>query len=124
MSRGKILIIDDSPTVIAISQHVLEEAQYIVFTAINGSQGLVKARNQKPDLIILDIVLPDLDGYKILELLKGDPHTSAIPVVVYTSLGSGTFSEIALERGAAGFLSKPFAEEDLIKTVERYIKIK
>jgi two-component system alkaline phosphatase synthesis response regulator PhoP len=88
MNKGKILIIDDSPTVIAISQHVLEEAQYIVVTAINGSQGLAKARNQKPDLIILDIILPDLDGYKILELLKG------------------------------------VKEEDLIKTVEMYIKIK
>ncbi|MCK4532634.1 response regulator [bacterium] len=121
MNKGKILIIDDSPTVTAMSQYILEKAQYLVFTAVNGSQGLAKARNQKPDLIILDIILPDLDGYKVLELLKGDPETRAIPVLVYTTLGIGTFSEIASERGAAGFLSKPFQEEDLIKAVERYI---
>lgn len=122
MVKGKILVIDDSPTVTAISRCTLENAQYEVITAINGSEGLAKARNEKPDLIVLDIILPDLDGYKVLELLKGDPQTKSIPVLVYTALGKGTFSEIALERGAVGFISKPFQGEELIRKIERYIK--
>ncbi len=124
MAKGKILIIDDSPTITAISQFVLERSHYETVIAANGSEGLAKARSEKPDLIFLDIILPDIDGYKVLELLKGDPATSSIPVVVFTTLGKGTFSEIALERGAEGFISKPFLEDELIKKVEELIRKK
>ncbi len=117
--RAKILKVDDEPDVLQVLNIYLEGAGYETCEASGGRDALAVAREEMPDLIILDILMPELDGYWVLRELKKDPRTAGIPVMVLTAkMGEGDRA-MALELGATRYVSKPFTEEKLLKEVER-----
>jgi len=117
----KILVIDDSPTMVMITQTKLEEKGYSVITAYDGETGLKKAKDEKPDLVLLDIMLPGIDGYKVCETLKTDVITENIPVVMLTSKDMGEDFDRALEHKADWYIVKPFNDDHLFKVIEKLL---
>jgi two-component system alkaline phosphatase synthesis response regulator PhoP len=125
--EARILIIDDDADFVASTRTVLESKPYKVIVASNGEEGLRKAREDKPDLILLDVIMPVKDGFTAVEQLKKDPTLAKIPVLMLTSYstqGSGT----GIPRGmgysleAEDYINKPVTPKDLLTVVEKYLK--
>lgn len=121
--QKKILIIDDDPDFVEATKIVLE-SRYKVLTAYNGDEGLELVRSEEPDLIILDIIMPGEDGFRVCERLKADPKLSKIPVIILTSL-SERWSEVTLavteglKLEAEDYIDKPVEPEELLRSVEK-----
>ncbi len=114
-----ILIVDDEPDLIEIAQTYLEEAGYKILSATDGLKGLKMAKELKPDLILLDIVMPGMDGLEMLQVLRGTPGLSTTPVIMLTAKGR-TDNIFESERlHAVDFLIKPFVVEELLETVRK-----
>jgi CheY-like chemotaxis protein/chemotaxis signal transduction protein len=118
MALARVLIIDDSEAVLAYGRAVLG-GRYSVATARNGAEGLERARSFRPDAILLDLSMPELDGEGVLAALAEEPELRAIPVIVVSS--ERARAERCVGRGAAAVLHKPAATEDLVRTLERLI---
>jgi len=123
---AKILLIDDDPVFVQATKTVLE-SRYRVITAGDGSEGLEKARKQRPDLILLDIIMPAQDGFHVCQQLKKDPQLASIPVIILTSFaqhGGETNIPVSagLELEAEGYLDKPVSPEALLKQVGSMLK--
>lgn len=125
--QARILLIDDDNDFVASTKTVLESKPYEVITAVNGDEGLRKARQEKPDLIILDIIMPVKDGFTAAEQLSKDPQLANIPVLMLTSFsqrGSGT--GIPVSRGyslqAEDYIEKPIPPKDLLAVVAKHLK--
>src|SRR3972149_1477320 len=103
---AKILIVEDDALIIRLYQKVFTSQGYEVETAINGEEGLAKARSVKPDLILLDIMMPKLNGLEMLRQLKAIPDVEKIPVVVLTNLSGDADAETALKEGAVKYIVK------------------
>lgn len=112
-----ILIVDDLMMIHRIVGKILREAGYKVLRADNGRKGYEMAKTWKPDLVIMDIEMPVMDGIEATRLIKTDPDVSAIPVVMLTSLGSEEDIKRAYDAGANRFLNKPVSKDDLLTTV-------
>ena len=125
--KAKVLLIDDDTDFIEATKTVLETEPYEVIVAFEGDEGLKKAREENPDLILLDIIMPVKDGFTAAEQLKKDPQLSGIPVLMLTSFSSkGAGTAIPRSRGfgleAEDYIEKPVAPEDLLAKVKQYIK--
>ena len=118
-SRGKILVIDDDPTARQLLTRVLEDQGYQVMTAESGEQGVALAKSEKPALITCDILMPNVDGWEVLQLLKDDPDTASIPVVMVSMVDDG---KKGAALGAVEHLRKPVDRERLREIVARYVK--
>ena len=119
---AKILIIEDEPDMADLIALNLKTAGYKALVAGNGETGLAKARAEIPDLIILDLMLPKLSGTEVCKLLKNDPATAAIPVIMLTAKGDEMDRILGLELGAEDYVTKPFSPRELalrIRTVLR-----
>jgi CheY-like chemotaxis protein len=117
MARKKILIVDDSATVVLMGRMVLGK-EYDVVTAGDGLAGLDAAQKQKPDLILLDVVMPKLDGFETLKRLKADAATAAIPVVMVTTKSELPNVTKAYLNGCKHYLKKPIDAPELLATVK------
>jgi len=115
-----ILIIEDEKLIIVSTQMVLEAVGYRVESAMNGEEGIRRAREAKPDLILLDIMMPGIDGWETLTRLKRDPETSSIPVIIFTAREHARGHQKSNEMGAAGYFRKPFEPDELIELVEKH----
>lgn len=115
--RKKILIVDDE---IAgrLLEYNLEKEGYEVYSATNGKEAIVKAERTKPDLIITDIMMPQMDGFKFLERLRSDTKTRSIPVVFVTARGQATDIKKGLKLGVNAYITKPFDTQDLLKKIK------
>lgn len=125
--RPRILIIDDDPDFVKATRIVLESRDYQVLAAYNGLEGIEKVKEERPDLIILDIIMPGEDGFKVCEVLKADPELTKIPVIILTSLsqrwGEVTFSVTqGLMLEAEDYIDKPVTPEELLKRVEKRLR--
>ena len=123
----KILLIDDDVDFVEATKIVLESKPYEVIVAYDGDDGLRKAREENPDLIILDIIMPGKDGFSTAEYLKKDSELSKIPVLVLTSYAEkGGESSIAASGGLTleteDYIDKPIRPEELLKRVDKYLK--
>jgi CheY-like chemotaxis protein len=121
---GRVLVIDDSPQNVLLIRGQLERAGYIVDSALTGREGLDSALAQPPDLILLDIMMPDLDGYQVCQLLRENESTSAVPVIVLTSLSEKADKMQAYESGADDFLSKPVDRAELLSRVSSLLRMR
>ena len=126
-SKAKILLIDDDPDFVESTKLVLESKPYEVITAYNGNEGLAKARKEKPDLIILDIIMPFKDGFNAAEDLKKDLELKKIPVIMLTSfaenVGQTTLSvSQGLTLDTEDYIDKPVAPQELLRRVEKLLK--
>lgn len=122
MSKREILIVEDNPQTVKLVKFILEKSKYSTISAKDGEEGLQMAREKKPDLIILDLMLPGIDGYQVCEALKADPNTKEIPVIVLTALDTGVDFEKALEKKADWYITKPFEAQHLLKRVDYLIE--
>jgi two-component system, cell cycle response regulator len=118
-----ILIIDDIPGNIRVLSELLERQGYQVLKAINGSLGLSVARKIIPDLILLDIKMPGMDGYEICQLLKSDPLTAQIPVIFISALGDPFDKIRAFDVGGQDYITKPFAVEEVIARIKNQLTL-
>ena len=117
MAKGKILVVDDEIYIVHILDFSLGMEGYEVVTALDGEQGLEKARTERPDLIVLDIMMPKLDGYETCKILKGDPATRDIPVILLSAKGRNIDQKIGFEVGADDYITKPFSPRKLVERI-------
>lgn len=129
VSPAKILLVDDDPDFVEATRIVLESAPFEVSAAYDGDEALRKVRDVNPDLIILDIIMPEQHGFKVCEALKSDPDLSKIPVIMLTSLsqqmGETAFSlRDGMMLEADDYVDKPVTPEELLRRVRKLLKEK
>ena len=117
----KILIVDDEQDIVESLKFVLESYDYTCYCAYNGEDGLKLARDIIPDLIILDVMMPRINGYKISRLLKFDKKYKDIPILMVTARSQEEDKLIGEETGADEYITKPFDLDDVVKTVNKYL---
>ena len=113
----KVLIVDDSHMIRRIVGMILKEDHYEVLIAENGLMGYEMAKTNQPDLVIMDVEMPVMNGIEATTHIKADAATSHIPVLIFTSLGSEKDIRMAKEAGGSGFLNKPISKEELRSTI-------
>lgn len=123
----KILLVDDDPDFVEATKIVLESAPYQVEVAYDGTEALAKVHEEKPDLIILDIIMPEQDGFKVCKALKEDPELSKIPIIMLTSLsermGETVYSvSDGLMLEAEDYVDKPVTPDELLARVAKFLE--
>ena len=123
MALKKVLIIDDEPLILKTTALLMKKSLNAeIITAQNGPDGIALARKEKPDLILLDIIMPDMDGWEVLKVLKIDEECSRIPVIVFTATDYSLSDSTAKENGAVGICRKPFQLHQLMNVVQKLEK--
>jgi len=117
----KILIVDDEADIIEILQFVLESNGYECITATDGEEGLKRAKEEKPDLILLDVMMPKINGYKISRLLKYDSKYKNIPILMLTARSQEEDKVLGEETGADEYITKPFKIDYVVDKVKEYL---
>ena len=117
MAKGKILVVDDEIYIVHILDFSLGMEGYEVVTALDGEQALERARAEKPDLIVLDIMMPKLDGYETCKRLKADPETKDVPVILLSAKGRNVDQKVGFEVGADDYITKPFSPRKLVERI-------
>jgi DNA-binding response OmpR family regulator len=120
--KAKILVVDDEPDAVDLIEFNLKEADYRVATADDGNEALRKARSFAPDLIVLDWMLPELDGLEVCKRLRKDPQTASIPIIMLTAKAAEIDRVLGLEIGADDFLTKPFSPRELLLRIKNQLK--
>ena len=118
MSKGRILVVEDNMDNYELVRFVLERAGYDVFLAVNGRDGVAAARFQKPDLILMDLTMPEMDGWLAAEKLKADEATKFIPLIALTAHTLPSERKRAIEAGCDGYVSKPIHMDGFLKMIE------
>lgn len=118
----KILFIEDEPDQRTIIEVRLRAAGYDVITAGDGEEGLAKTRLARPDLILLDIVIPKHDGFEVCAILKGDPETKKIPIIMLTAYGADRVEEKSFAAGADDCISKPYEPQELLQKIKSFLE--
>ena len=119
--KKKILVVDDEAHIIKIVKARLEANNYEVLTAYDGLSGIDKAVKFKPDLILLDLMMPVMDGYEACRRLKADPDTKGIPILVFSATSQPNVIEKATQAGAADFIEKPFDGDVLTYEIDMIV---
>lgn len=122
MNKKKILVVDDERDILTLMRGRLELSGYEVIEAADGSEGLEKARKEKPDLVILDIMLPKMDGFQVCRMLKFDSEYSSIPVMLFSARAGEHDKEAGEEAGADAYLVKPFDSSTMLAKVKELLK--
>jgi CheY-like chemotaxis protein len=127
VAEAKILLVDDDPDFVEATRTVLESVPYEVIAAYDGDEGLVKVQEERPDLILLDIIMPTQDGFHVCEKLKSDPDLWHIPVIMLTSLSQHiTDTTYSVQDGmmleADDFIDKPVRPKELLARIARLLK--
>jgi class 3 adenylate cyclase len=124
MSAAKVLVVDDTPLNVKLLTDLLGVKGYAVVAATNGEDALVKLALEKPDLVLLDIMMPGLSGYDVCRKIRADPATALLPVVLVTSLDPQQERVHGIEAGADDFLSKPINQPELFARVRSLLRVK
>lgn len=119
---ARVLIVDDSPTEMYKLTGMLEKHGHQVLKAENGADGVALARQEKPDAVLMDIVMPGMNGFQATRQLSKDPETSGIPVIIVTTKDQETDKVWGTRQGALDYLTKPVDEQTLIKTLDGVLK--
>jgi twitching motility two-component system response regulator PilH len=117
MAVNKVLVVDDCPTDLANIKGIVSDAGYAVYTASNGEEAIEKAKTEKPDVIFLDILMPDMDGFEACRQLCNDRDTKHIPVVFVTSKHQKPDRLWAQMQGGKALVTKPFTADDIIDQI-------
>ena len=118
MDKKKLLIVDDEPELLLLMEARLRANGYEIFKAADGQLGLEMAKKEKPDLIILDLMLPKMDGFKVCGLLKKDTRYAYIPILLFSARAQEEDRRLGEEMGADGYLTKPFNPEILLAKID------
>jgi DNA-binding response OmpR family regulator len=117
----RILLVEDEKDLVETLSFRLKSSNYEVLKAYDGQEGLEKARKEKPDLIILDLMLPKMDGYKVCGLLKSDSRYSKIPIIILTARAQESDKKMGEDMGADAFITKPFDAQVLLDKISELI---
>jgi two-component system phosphate regulon response regulator PhoB len=121
-TKPKVLVVDDEPDAVELIEFNLKSNGYEVVTAADGEEALAKARAVLPALIILDIMLPEVDGMEVCKILRRDQRTSAIPIIMLTAKAAEIDRVLGLELGADDYVTKPFSPRELVLRVKRLLR--
>ena len=121
MSKGKVLVVDDEIYIVHILDFSLGMEGYEVVTALDGEQALEKVSSEKPDLIVLDIMMPKLDGYEVCKSIKSDPATRQIPVILLSAKGRNVDQKMGFDVGADDYITKPFSPRKLVERINQLL---
>jgi len=121
MARKRILLVDDSETSLLMARMILSKANYDILVAKDGQQGVETAARERPDLVLLDVVMPRLNGFEACAELKSRPETEAIPVIMVTTRGDGASVETGFASGAADYVTKPVSGLELLTKVRNLL---
>lgn len=122
MAKKRILVVEDETELVKAIQIRLEQAGYEILVAYDGMEALDKARKEKPDLIVLDLMLPKMDGYKVCAMLKRDTKYNKIPIIILTARAQETDEKLGLELGADVYITKPFNHQVVISKIKELLK--
>lgn len=117
MSKGRILVVDDEIYIVHILDFSLGMEGYEVLTALDGEQALERLKSDKPDLIVLDIMMPKVDGYEVCRTIKGNPETQHIPVILLSAKGRNVDQKMGFDVGADDYITKPFSPRKLVERI-------
>jgi two-component system phosphate regulon response regulator PhoB len=119
--KPKILVVDDEPEAVELLEFNLKQAGYVVSTAGDGAEALKRARSQTPDMIVLDVMLPEMDGFEICKSLRLDSATAKIPIIMLTAKAAEIDRVLGLELGADDYLTKPFSPRELLLRIKKIL---
>ena len=117
MSKGRILVVDDEIYIVHILDFSLGMEGYEVLTALDGEQALDRLKSDKPDLIVLDIMMPKVDGYEVCRTIKSNPETQHIPVILLSAKGRNVDQKMGFDVGADDYITKPFSPRKLVERI-------
>lgn len=120
-ARPRILVIEDNPDMRDFLQRILERRGYSYLGAADGVEGMELALSERPDLVLMDLSLPTLDGYEVTRLLKANPEYAAMPILAVTAHARTVDQEHALEAGCDAYISKPYSIHQLFDLIERFL---
>jgi CheY-like chemotaxis protein len=115
------LIVEDDPKSMKLTRDLLQVSGYKTIEATDGKQGIELAKAKKPDLILMDIMMPEMDGYTACDAIKADKATSKIPVVMLTAMGYELNKKLAEKLGADGYITKPFTRQELLDKISQFL---
>lgn len=118
----RILVVDDDKEIVRLVRAYLEQAGFIVFTAFDGETALHTIRREKPDLVVLDLMLPDRDGWDITRVVRSDPNLAALPIIMLTARVEDADKIIGLELGADDYIAKPFNPREVVARVRSVLR--
>lgn len=119
--KPKILVVDDEPDALEILGFKLKEAGYVPLFAKDGARAIATARDERPALIVLDLMLPEVDGLEVCKILRRDPITAAIPVLMLTARAAEMDRVLGLELGADDYVTKPFSPRELVLRIKKLL---
>ena len=119
--KPKVLVVDDEPFNVDYLEQELEGSNYEIVSASNGREALDKIHSQRPDLVLLDLMMPVLDGFAVLAQLKADPDLREIPVIIISAANDSRSIVKGIKQGAEDYLTKPIDENLLIKKLKEYL---
>jgi two-component system, OmpR family, alkaline phosphatase synthesis response regulator PhoP len=122
--QATILTVDDERDVLELIRFHLVKAGHRVLMAASGREALDVIRAQRPDLVLMDLMLPDIDGFGVCEILRRHPSTAAIPIVIVSAWGTPDSRNLGLELGALDYLTKPFSPKVLVEKVDRLLNLR
>jgi two-component system, OmpR family, alkaline phosphatase synthesis response regulator PhoP len=122
MKKNKILVIEDDDNIVELISYNLEKESFTVFTALSGEKGIKLAKDKLPDLILLDLMLPEIDGLEVCRELKSDVKTRDIPIIMVTAKGEESDVVSGLEMGADDYIPKPFRPRELVARVRSVLR--
>jgi len=122
VSKQKILVVDDEPDVVAFMERTLRTEGFEVVSAFDGISALDLVDAEKPDLVLLDLMMPMISGYEVCEQIKANPQTQAIPIICVSSANTADARAHTFRLGAATLIVKPFLPMELVAQIRRYLK--
>jgi DNA-binding response OmpR family regulator len=120
--NAKVLLVDDDPVILKLLQVNFEMEGYKVMTANDGVEGLEKARTERPDIVLLDIMMPRMDGLEVTKALKGDASTKDIPIILLSAKAQASDVQVGKDMGADDYLTKPFDPLELLDRVNELLE--
>ena len=120
---ARILIVEDSPTILYVMGDTLTKLGHEVLQAANGAEAVTMATEHKPDVVLLDVILPKLNGYQVCRKIKAQPETKHIPIIMVTSKGKQTDRHWGLEQGADAYIVKPVDPDELQSILSQFIPL-
>jgi CheY-like chemotaxis protein len=117
----KILLVDDSPTVLLMEQLLLQNGPYELLSATSGAEAVERALKERPELILMDVVMPGMDGFEVCRVLRSQEVTRAIPIILVTTRGGPEHVEKGYESGCSDYVTKPFDGNELRAKIESFL---
>jgi len=118
----KILVVDDEPPILRLMEFILAREGHQMLVAVNGEEALAQVAEHKPDLILLDIMMPRVDGYEVVRRLRADPDHASIPIIMLSAKAQDADVQKGVDVGVNEYVTKPFSPPHLVEVVNKYLK--